>query len=192
MIDKIIFKYLDDNNLIILNSETDVYFVEDINYKYAQIRLTNTGICFIVDGLIEEISAFFSMGYIDSKEVIGRWVGNTLQTEVTSSELEKDIRKAPVGNTLQTEVTPNVVVELSLIRIVGNTLQTEVTPNPVSVESWMLPVGDTLQTETTSTKVKEARALGLLQIPYKHKFKKIKKKLDKQRKCLYFCKTIDF
>ena len=158
MIDKIIFKYLDDNNLIILNSETDVYFVEDINYKYAQIRLTNTGICFIVDGLIEEISAFFSMGYIDSKEVIGRWVGNTLQTEVTSSGQYFGLYEMRVGNTLQTEVTSN----------------------PVSVESWMLPVGDTLQTEVTSTKVKEARALGLLQTPYKHKFKKIKKKLDKQ------------
>jgi hypothetical protein len=147
MSDKIVFKYLDDNNLIILNSETDVYFVEDRNYKYSQIRLTNTGICFIVDGLIEEISAFFSMGYIDSKEVIGRWVGNTLQTGVTSSR--------SCVNVVSTWV--------------GNTLQTGVTSSPALLVPCKSPVGNTLQTGTTSTKVKEARALGLLQIPYKHK-----------------------
>ena len=180
MIDKIIFKYLDDNNLIILNSETDVYFVEDINYEYAQIRLTNTGICFIVDGLIEEISAFFSMGYIDSKEVIGRWVGNTLQTEVTSSFIPMPGRWFRVGNTLQTEVTSSRLTIATTQQLVGNTLQTEVTPNPVSVESWMLPVGNTLQTEVTSTKVKETRSLGLLQILKDINLKKIKKKLDKQ------------
>jgi len=180
MIDKIIFKYLDDNNLIILNSETDVYFVEDRNYKYAQIRLTNTGICFIVDGLIEEISAFFSMGYIDSKEVIGRWVGNTLQTGVTSSNCDIIKLHKKGGNTLQTGVTPILLDMKSKTIKVGNTLQTEVTPNPVSVESWMLPVGDTLQTESTFTKVKETRALGLLQILKDINLKKIKKKLDKQ------------
>jgi hypothetical protein len=180
MIDKIIFKYLDDNNLIILNSETDVYFVEDINYKYAQIRLTNTGICFIVDGLIEEISAFFSMGYIDSKEVIGRWVGNTLQTEVTSSGQYFGLYEMRVGNTLQTEVTSNPVSVESWMLPVGDTLQTETTSTLEKELHFLATVGNTLQTEVTSTKVKETRALGLLQILKDINLKKIKKKLDKQ------------
>ena len=104
-IDKIIFKYLDDNNLIILNSETDVYFVENKDDKYAQIRLRNDGFCFIYWSLIEEVSSFFSMEKSDSEAIIGKWVGNTLQTEVTYTSRGNPWSDWRVGNTLQTEVT---------------------------------------------------------------------------------------
>jgi len=76
-IDKIIFKYLDNKNYIILKSETDVYFVENGNDEYAQIRLKNDGTCHIYYVLIDEISHFFYLEYSYSKGVIGRWVGNT-------------------------------------------------------------------------------------------------------------------
>ncbi len=92
MSDKIVFKYLDDNNLIILNSETDVYFVENKDDKYAQIRLRNDGFCFIYWSLIEEVSSFFSMEKSDSEAIIGKWVGKTLQTEVTYTNFTVTVR----------------------------------------------------------------------------------------------------
>ena len=104
-IDKIIFKYLDNKNYIILKSETEIYFVENRDDEYAQIRLRNDGFCFIYWRLIEEISSFFSMEESDSEAIIGRWVENTLQTEVTSTSASYPFSYFFVGNTLQTEVT---------------------------------------------------------------------------------------
>ena len=103
-INRMIFKYLDNKNFSILKSETEIYFVENRDDEYAQIRLRNDGFCFIYWRLVVEISDFFSMEESDSEQVIGKWVGNTLQTEVTSTcefEINEPIQ---VGNTLQTEV----------------------------------------------------------------------------------------
>ncbi len=86
MSDKIVFKYLDDKNFSILKSETEIYFVENRDDEYAQIRLRNDGFCFIYWRLVVEISDFFSMEESDSEQVIGKWVGNTLQTEVTYTQ----------------------------------------------------------------------------------------------------------
>jgi hypothetical protein len=82
-IDKIIFKYLDNLKFTVLKSETDTFFVNNKDDEYAQIRLRNDGVCYIYYRLIDEISSFFSLHPLDSERVIGRWVGNTLQTEVT-------------------------------------------------------------------------------------------------------------
>ena len=38
-----------------------------------------------LDKLIKKVSSFFSLNKPDSKQVIGRWVENTLQMEVTST-----------------------------------------------------------------------------------------------------------
>jgi len=101
-INRMIFKYLDNKNLIVLKSETDIFFVEDKDDEYAQIRLRNDGFCFIYWGLVVEISDFFSLQSSDSKSIIGKWVGNTLQTEVTSTFTDEDKQVFFVGNTLQT------------------------------------------------------------------------------------------
>ena len=84
-INRMIFKYLDNKNFSILKSKTDIFFVENRDDEYAQIRLRNDGFCFIYWRLVVEISDFFSMEESDSKEVIGRWVENTLQMRVTNT-----------------------------------------------------------------------------------------------------------
>jgi hypothetical protein len=82
-IDKVIFKYLNHQDFIQIDKGDKIYFVNSDDDEYAQIRYDeDDGECFIYIGLIEEISSFFSLQSSDSKEVIGRWVENTLQIMV--------------------------------------------------------------------------------------------------------------
>jgi hypothetical protein len=81
--DKAIFKYLDNQDFIQIERNDSIYFVNSEGDEYAQIRYNkNDGWCFISIDLIKEISSFFSLELTDSKEVIGRWVENTLQMKV--------------------------------------------------------------------------------------------------------------
>ena len=84
-LDKFIFKYIDLKRFIQIEMGNDkVYFVNSENDEYAQIRFDkDDGWCFISIDLIKEISSFFSLELTNSKEVIGRWVENTLQMRVT-------------------------------------------------------------------------------------------------------------
>ena len=86
--DKVIFRYLDNQDFIQINKGDKIYFVNSENDKYAQIRFDkDDGWCYIDYDLIEEISSFFSLGLSGSEEVIGRWVENTLQMKVTNTKL---------------------------------------------------------------------------------------------------------
>ena len=99
-LDKAIFKYLDNQDFIIIDTNGSIYFVNSENDEYAQIRFDkNDGWCGIYDKLVDEISSFFSLGKSDSKEVIGRWVENTLQMKVT------DTRRVFPSRTIQVENT---------------------------------------------------------------------------------------
>jgi hypothetical protein len=81
--DKAIFKYLDNQDFIVTGNDTSLFFTNSEGDEYAQIRYNkNDGWCFISIDLIKEISSFFSLELTDSKEVIGRWVENTLQMKV--------------------------------------------------------------------------------------------------------------
>jgi len=85
-IDKVIFKYLDNQDFIQIKKGDKIYFVNSESDKYGQIRYDKSdGWCGIYYELIDEISAFFSMEESDSESVIGRWVENTLQMKVTST-----------------------------------------------------------------------------------------------------------
>ena len=85
-IDKVIFKYLDNQDFIQIKKGDKIYFVNSESDKYGQIRYDKyDGWCGIYYELIDEISAFFSMEESDSESVIGRWVENTLQMKVTST-----------------------------------------------------------------------------------------------------------
>ena len=85
--DKIIFKYLDNQDFIQIERNDGIYFVNSEGDKYGQIRFDkDNSWCYIDYSLIDEISAFFSMEYSDSKEVIGRWVEHTLQIKVTNTD----------------------------------------------------------------------------------------------------------
>ena len=85
-LDKVIFKYLDNQDFIQMNFDEKIYFVNSVNDVYAQIRFDKDyGWCYVYYKLIEEISSFFSIKESDSQEVIGRWVENTLQMNVTDT-----------------------------------------------------------------------------------------------------------
>jgi len=87
--EKLIFKYLDNQDFIPIEKYQRVYFVNSENDEYAQIRYDkNNGWCYIYWKLIGEISSFFSLGQNESEKVIGRWVENTLQVRVTNTNAE--------------------------------------------------------------------------------------------------------
>ena len=84
-LESVIFLYLDNQDFIPIEKGDKIYFVNSEGDKYAQIRYDKSdGWCYIYYELINEISSFFSLEKTDSKEVIGRWVENTLQMRVTN------------------------------------------------------------------------------------------------------------
>ena len=85
-IDKIIFKYLDNQDFIVTGNDTSLFFINSESDEYAQIRYDeDSEVCFINIDLVKEISSFFSLGRDDSQRVISRWVENTLQMKVTNT-----------------------------------------------------------------------------------------------------------
>jgi len=84
-LDNSVFEYLNNQDFIQIKEKNRIYFVNSKSDKYAQIRYDkDDGSCFIGDGLIKEISSFYSMGHNDSKEFIGKWVEHTLKKKVTN------------------------------------------------------------------------------------------------------------
>ena len=85
-LEKVIFKYLDNQNFIQIKGRNRIYFVNSEDDEYGQIRYDkDDGLCYIRYGLIYKISSFFSLELTDSMDVIGRWVEDTLQVMVTNS-----------------------------------------------------------------------------------------------------------
>jgi hypothetical protein len=90
--DKVIFKYLNNQDFIQIEKKDNIYFVNSEGDEYAQIRYNKSdGLCYIYWKLIGEISSFFSLGQNDSQKVIGRWVENTLQMRVTNTPTNRFI-----------------------------------------------------------------------------------------------------
>ena len=70
-LDKVIFKYLDNQDFIQFERNDSIYFVNSEGDRYPQIRYDkDDNWCVIYYGLVEEISAFFSMKGSDSKSLI--------------------------------------------------------------------------------------------------------------------------
>jgi hypothetical protein len=83
-LEKVIFRYLDNQDFIQIEKNGSIYFINSEGDKYAQIKSSITSEwCYISTKLIDEISSLFSLHYLDSKEVIGSWVSDTLQIEVS-------------------------------------------------------------------------------------------------------------
>ena len=117
-IDKVIFKYLNNQDFIQIKKDDIIYFAYSENDEYAQIMYDkDDGWCYIDYDLIEEISSFFSLGLSDSKEVISRWVENTLQMKVTNTKDNKIKALRMVENTLQMSVTDTGEVEIWARRV---------------------------------------------------------------------------
>jgi len=86
-LDKVIFRYLNIKDIIQIEIDGSIYFVNSENDIQARIRYNkDDGWCTISYKLIEEISSFFSMKESDSMEVTVRWVENTLQMRVTYAD----------------------------------------------------------------------------------------------------------
>ena len=84
--DRLIFKYLDNQDFIKIETGDDIYFVNSEDDEYAQIRyFKKDKKCAIYTGLIDEVKSFFSMQGYDAREAIGRWVGKTLGVEIEFS-----------------------------------------------------------------------------------------------------------
>ena len=89
-LESVIFLYLDNQDFIQIEKGDNIYFVNSEGDKYAQIRYDKEhGWCYIHYKLVDEISSFFSLEQNDSKDVIGRWVENTIQMRVTHAFAEE-------------------------------------------------------------------------------------------------------
>ena len=81
--DKIIEKYLTNQNYNQIDTGDRIYFVKNIDDKYADIRYDKSdGWCYIYYDLVSFFSSMFSIEESDSKAIIGRWVEHDLQMEV--------------------------------------------------------------------------------------------------------------
>jgi hypothetical protein len=89
--DKMIFKYLDNQDFVIKKSVKTSFGVSNITHFLnssgdlaadSLINFYRDGECFINFELIDEIAKFFSLDFNDSKYVIARWVQNKLDTRV--------------------------------------------------------------------------------------------------------------
>ena len=88
-LNKAIFRYLDNQDFVVIKISNRLYFVNSENDEYAQIRYDeDSEVCFINIDLVKEISSFFSLERSDSKEVISMWVENTLQMKVNYTKQE--------------------------------------------------------------------------------------------------------
>ena len=83
-LDKVIFRYLDvqDLNIIKIGASTYFSYPDD---NFAQIKYggnqANNELCFIFIGLIEEVSSFFSLERYQSTRIIGQWVKKKLNLD---------------------------------------------------------------------------------------------------------------
>ena len=86
-LDKVIFKYLDNQDFIQIETDDNIYFTNSEGDEHAQVRYDKrNGVCYIYWKLIQEISHFFSIEYSDSELVIGRWAENSLQMKVSETD----------------------------------------------------------------------------------------------------------
>ena len=82
-LDRVVFKYLNNQDFIQIKKGDNIYFVNSEGDEYAEIRFDKKeSWCYVHLGLIEEISSFFSLGATDSKEIIGKWIENTLEVKI--------------------------------------------------------------------------------------------------------------
>ena len=85
-IDKVIFKYLDNQDFITKRMAGDniTYFVNSENDEYLDSLIIHyrNGDCVMSFELIDEIATFFSIEFNSSKYVIARWIENTLGRRV--------------------------------------------------------------------------------------------------------------
>jgi len=83
IVEKLVFKYLDNRNYNQIELGDNIYFVKNIDDQYAEIRFDKSdGWCIISYDLVSFFSRTMGIKRSDIEEVVGRWVEHTLQMEV--------------------------------------------------------------------------------------------------------------
>ena len=77
--DSIVFKYLDNQDFVVIKMGNRLYYVNSEDDEYAQVRYhPKDRWCTIHYDLADEVSKFFSLDYEDSISVINKWIEDKL------------------------------------------------------------------------------------------------------------------
>ena len=89
-LEQIVFRYLDNKNFTIKETVNEYYFLENKDDRFAQILVTKKDKeCFIYIQLFDEISPFFSLGTIETAQIITRYVEKTLNFELDDTFIRR-------------------------------------------------------------------------------------------------------
>ena len=90
--DKVIFKYLDNQDFIVIKMKNRLYYVNSEDDEYAQVRYhPKDRWCTINYDLLDEVSKFFSLNYEDSINVINKWIEDKLGVKSMNVEVASPI-----------------------------------------------------------------------------------------------------
>jgi hypothetical protein len=91
-LDSIIFKYLDNQDFVVIKMSNRLYYVNSEDDEYAQVRYhPKDRWCTIHYDLADEVSKFFSLDYEDSISVINKWIENKLGIKSINVEVAAPI-----------------------------------------------------------------------------------------------------
>ena len=78
-LNKAIFRYLDNQDFVVIKISNRLYFVNSEGDEFAQIKYyPEDRWCTIHYDLADEVSKFFSLDYEDSISVINKWIEDKL------------------------------------------------------------------------------------------------------------------
>ena len=91
-LDSIVFKYLDNQDFVVIKMKNRLYYVNSEGDEYAQVRYhPKDRWCTIHYDLADEVSKFFSLDYGDSINVINKWIENKLGIKSINVEVASPI-----------------------------------------------------------------------------------------------------
>ncbi len=91
-IDRVIFRYLDNQDFVTMEYGTYEYFLNSENDEYAQIKFNKSSLwCTIEKELMVEIASFFSLEYHEAMSLIAKWVENKMGVEFNTVETQSEI-----------------------------------------------------------------------------------------------------
>ena len=81
-LNKAIFRYLDNQDFVVIKISNRLYFVNSENDEYAQVRYhPKDRYCTINYKLVEEIGNFFPLDTNECIDIINKWVENKVGVE---------------------------------------------------------------------------------------------------------------
>ena len=90
--DNIVFKYLANQDFVVIKMKNRLYYVNSEDDEYAQVRYhPKDRWCTIHYDLVDEVSKFFSLDYEDSINVINKWIENKLGIKSINVEVASPI-----------------------------------------------------------------------------------------------------